>query len=198
VLRAPGTLAFTTRFIMPMLNRQTCLAFFLGLVLCLAAGQVAAQQTGVVKNDGVLRADPSATAASVGSVSANSKVEILDRKAFWLKIRSNGTTGWVKMSSVATEGGSAGNPGALAGLATGRLGSGNIVSASGTRGLSSEELKSARPNFASLKQVQGMAISGEEASRFAAAGGLMTRSIEYVRPTVPAGAQPPDSTPATN
>lgn len=183
---------------MPMLSRQTCLAFFLGLVFCLAAGRATAQQAGTVKTEDVLRAEPSPTAAAVGGVAPGTKIAILERKAFWLRIKSGSATGWVKMSSVATEGGSAGNPGALAGLATGRLGSGNIVSASGTRGLSSEELKSARANFAALKQVQGMAISGEEASRFAAAGGLMTRSIEYVKPTAPAGVPPPHSTPATN
>jgi hypothetical protein len=78
--------------------------------------------------------------------------------------------------------GGAAKPSGLAGLSSGRLGSGNVVSASGTRGLSSEELKSAEPNVEAVKAVQRSAVSREEAARFAAQGKLKTRKIEYVRP----------------
>jgi hypothetical protein len=161
---------------------------FVFLLSCFAASQVLAQQTGVVQSDATLRAQPSATAAAAGKISAKSKVEVLDRKGFWLKVKSASAAGWIKMSAVSTEGGASSSSG-LKGLSSGRLGSGNIVSASGTRGLSSEELKSAKPNPEAVMEVRKMAISREEAARFATAGKLKTRKIGYVGVSARAGAR---------
>jgi hypothetical protein len=72
-------------------------------------------------------------------------------------------------------------PSGIAGASTGRTGKGNVVSATGTRGLSSESLVSARPDFGALQQLQRSAVPSEEASRFASAGGLVTRKVEYIR-----------------
>ena len=158
---------------------RACSTLFL-LIFSLVANVAHAQQMGKIKSDDTVRSTPAPSGAAAGKVKANSKVEIVDRKGFWVKIKSGGTTGWVKMSNVAAEGGQGSGLSGLSGLSSGRLGSGNIVSASGTRGLSSEELKSAKPNFDAVKQVQGAAVSGKEAARFAAEGKLKTRRIDYV------------------
>ncbi|HVK56002.1 MAG TPA: SH3 domain-containing protein [Burkholderiales bacterium] len=155
--------------------------FMMVFFSCLIVTEAFAQQSGIVQSNTDLRAEPSATAKVVGNVSAKSKVEVLDRKAFWMKVKADRGTGWVKMNLVSVAGGAA-KPSGLAGLSSGRLGSGNVVSASGTRGLSSEELKTAEPNVEAVKAVQGSAVSREEAARFAAQGKLKSRKIDYVRP----------------
>src|SRR5436189_4078522 len=103
------------------------------LLIPLLANVANAQQMGTIKSDDTVRATPAPTAAAAGKVKANSKVELVDRKGFWVKIKSGGTTGWVKMSNVAAEGGQGSGLSGLSGSSSGRLGSGNIVSASGTR-----------------------------------------------------------------
>ena len=138
-------------------------------------------QPATVKTDDVLRSEPSPTASSVASVTANAKLGVTDRKGFWAKVDFGGTTGWLKLSSLnLDQGGGAPSGSAISGLASGRTGSGNIVSASGTRGLSAEDLKAAKPDMAAVAQVKKLAVPADEATRYAQSGGLLTRKVAYI------------------
>ena len=116
-----------------MLNKALKLPVFIAAFWC----AVGSAQTGVVKISDVLRSEPLPNAASVSPVVANAKLTLVERKGFWAKIRIGDATGWLKLSSITLDqGGSGASSGStLSGLASGRTGSGNIVSASGSRSL---------------------------------------------------------------
>lgn len=136
-------------------------------------------QSVTLKSDDVLRADPLPTAASVAALSANAKGEMIERKGFWVKIKSGQFAGWLKLSSLTIEQ-AGGGASLLTSLASGRTGTGNVVSASGTRGLSAEELKAARPDMNAVEAVKRLAVSDAEATKYAQAGSLVTRKLAYL------------------
>lgn len=138
-------------------------------------------QAGTMKADDTLRAEPSPASAAVGPATRNSRVEVLERKGFWMKVRAGGAVGWVKLTGVATDAPAGAGAGSLTSLASGRSGSGNIVSASGTRGLSEAELRGARPDAEAVKQVRKMAVSSADSAQFAAEGRLQARKLDYVK-----------------
>jgi hypothetical protein len=140
-----------------------------------------APQAGSMKADDTLRAEPLPSSAAVATATRNSRVEVLERRGFWMRIKSGGATGWVKMTGVATDAPAGAGAGSLSSLASGRSGSGNIVSASGTRGLSEAELRGARPDTEAVKQVKKMAVSSTDAAQFAADGRLQARKLDYVK-----------------
>ena len=152
------------------------------LIICALSSAVAFGQTGTTKSDDVLRAAASPTAASIAPIPANIKFEVVERKGFWVKIKVGITTGWLKLSSVKLDkGGAASTPtSALSGLASGRTGYGNIVSASGTRSLSAEALRTAKPEMNAVAQVKKFAVSVANATSYAQAGGLQTRQVAYI------------------
>lgn len=156
---------------------QCGLALFL-----LVAGNVYAQSA-IVKADEVLREEATATASGVGNIAANAKVEIVERKGFWAKVKQGGSQGWLKLTALSIDSGaSPGGISALAGIASGRTGGGNIVNASGTRGLSSEELKAAQPDMNALALIKTFAVTSESAQQFGQQAGLSSRQIKYIEP----------------
>jgi hypothetical protein len=173
-----------------MSNRLHSLVLALLVAWSAATGPAQAQapaqapsppQAATTRNAEALRADPSPTAASVGNVAANARVQVVERKGFWARISSGNVSGWLKLSSLSLEpSGTASAAPSLAGLASGRTGSGNIVSTAGTRGLSAEDLRSAQPDMNAVASVKAMSVSGDAASRYAQDGGLKTRQLTYV------------------
>ena len=69
--------------------------------------------------------------------------------------------------------------GSVAALASGRTGTGNVVSASGGRGLDAADLTGATPDNAAVAALSGASESA--AAQFAAAGKLKARSVAYLR-----------------
>lgn len=61
----------------------------------------------------------------------------------------------------------------------GTLGTGQIVSTAGIRGLDEEKLKSAQYNSAQVEQLESQVVSADAARSFAAQAGLHSRSIAY-------------------
>lgn len=173
--RARG--ASAVRFAMPV--TRVALMAALGSVVC--PGLAQAQQAGLMKADDTLRMEPSPSSAAVATASKNARVEVLERKGFWMKIKSGGVAGWVKLTGVATDAPAGPGSGSLSGLASGRSGPGNIVSASGTRGLSEAELKAARPDAEAVKQVRTLAVASNDSAQFAAEGRLQARKLDYVK-----------------
>lgn len=145
---------------------------------------LALAEGGTVLKDDTLRVEPFADAKSVGSLKRNDKVDILEKKGAWLKVKAGKKSGWVRLLSVKRGAAGQGNETAgVLGLASGRAGTGQVVSTTGVRGLSAEELKAATFNEAEVQQMESYSVNADQARQFAEAGGLKPRKLE----NLPAG-----------
>ncbi len=133
---------------------------------------LAAEAGTALKND-TLRKEPYADAKTAGSFSRGESLEILKKQGAWLQVKTKKTTGWVRLLSVKRGTSSAGNQtaGVLA-AASGRAGTGQVVSTTGVRGLSEQELKAAKFNESEIKTMESYTQSAEDGRNFANAGKL--------------------------
>jgi len=142
-------------------------------------------EPGYVIRSSDLMDEPYRDASSLVELEEGTPVEILKRKGGWLKVESKGKTGWVRMSKI-RKGKAAGQPAAgseakgVLDLASGRAGSGNVVSATGVRGLSEEELKEAKFDAREVNKLESFTVSEKNAVRFAKAGKLVSRELEFI------------------
>lgn len=151
-------------------------------ILALAGNTSASSKATAIKMDS-LRAEPFADAKTVGSINKNDSVEILSKKGAWLQVKSKKTTGWVRLLSV-KRGGATNNQSAsgsgLSDIASGRTGTGKVVSTTGIRGLSAEELKAAKFNEEEMKKMESYQSTSSEAQSYAASGGLSATKMSYL------------------
>lgn len=146
-----------------------------------AATEKKAAEEGVALKADKLLAEPFADAKQVGTVAKGDALTILDRNGGWYQVKSSAAQGWVRMLSVRR--GEAGKSNAakdVAVLSTGRVGTGQIVSTTGVRGLSEAELKAARYDEKELKKAESFGVSKNDASQFAEKGGLLARGFNYL------------------
>jgi hypothetical protein len=138
----------------------------------------AVRETGATRTAVTLMATPYSDAKPAGQLAANTPVDILERRGGWLRISASGTSGWAKLHQVRVgEGPQAKSSGE--GLAilknvgeTGRSGSTGIVATTGIRGMSAEELKSAKPNPEAVKTIERYRVTASQARDYAKAAGL--------------------------
>ncbi len=146
-------------------------------------------ETGTALKDDMLRKEPYADAKSVGSMKRSEKVEILAKKGAWLQVKTQKSAGWVRLLSVKRGTlGSANEAAGVLGLATGRSGTGRVVSTTGVRGLNEEDLKSAKFNEEEIKQLEANTVSDVDGKKFADAGALRARKLDYLPQPQPAAA----------
>lgn len=159
---------------------------FLGwmLLTCLLVAAPAAciaGEPGVASKPDEIKAEPFRDAKAVGTLKAGDKVDILKRDGAWYSI-SKPKKGWVRMLSIRRGGAPA--PGVkasgLASLASGRAGTGKVVSTTGVRGLDEEDLKEARFDEKELKLAESYSASKKDAEKFAAKAKLKARHVEYL------------------
>lgn len=156
------------------------------LILCALASPVLlsswalAGETGTALKLDSLRAEPFADAKTVGSLTKNDSVEILTKKGAWLQVKSKRSTGWVRLLSV-KRGGASSSGSSISDVASGRTGTGKVVSTTGIRGLSAEELKAAKFNEAEMKKMESYTLSPKDGQKFAGAGGLSATSMSYLK-----------------
>jgi hypothetical protein len=162
-----------------MIKRSMIKNSLLGLLTALACSSAMAAETGVVLKPDQLRADAFSDAKVVGNVNKNDAVDILNKKGAWLQIKSAGKTGWVRLLTVKRNSAGGNNVAGVVGVATGRSGTGKVVSTTGIRGLSAEDLKTAQFNEAETKKLESYTVSADEAKQFAASGGLSSRQYPY-------------------
>jgi hypothetical protein len=162
------------------------LAAGVALVLsaALALGAAAAQETGTALKPDDIKAEPFKDAKTVGRIAKGDRVEILARQSGWLQVKAGTKRGWVRMLSV-RRGQAAGTDagkeiGGIAGIATGRAGTGQVVSSTGVRGLSEADLKAAKFDEAELRRAEAFAVAGADAQAFAAQGKLAVREIAFL------------------
>lgn len=152
------------------------------LLICLwfPASLLAQEKGSALKSDSLL-AEPFADAKKVGSVAKGDAVTILKKTGGWFQVKGPAAEGWVRLLSIrrgeAGKAGTAKELGGVAALTSGRAGTGQIVSTTGVRGLSEEELKSAKFDAEGLKKAEAYTASRAEAEAFAKTGNLNVRDV---------------------
>lgn len=164
------------------------LAFLLVLFMWVIPLEAKASDPGVVARACEVMNEPFKDARVVTSLKEGDAVEILKRKGGWLQVSGKGKTGWVRMLSI-RRGASGEKASAVTeasgvlGLATGRAGSGNVVAATGVRGLDEEELKQAAFNEKELQTLKTYRASKKDAQSFANQAGLQIQQVPFMQPT---------------
>lgn len=158
------------------------------LALLLAAWTVSAlaASSGTLIRTEQVRTTPSASASAVTQLTSGTQVEIVGRKGGWLQVKAQGKTGWVRLLSVRSSGGSAGSAadiGGVVGLATQRN-KNQVVAVAGLRGLNEEDLKSAHYDAAQIKKLDSYTVSRQQAESFASRAGLQSRHVAYLKAPV--------------
>ncbi|MES2636634.1 MAG: SH3 domain-containing protein [Pseudomonadota bacterium] len=139
-------------------------------------------EAGTALKADTLRLKPFTDAKTVGNLSKNDAVNILAKKGAWLQVKTKKTTGWVRLLSVKRGGVSNSNQvGGIAAVASGRAGTGKVVSTTGIRGLSAEELKTAQFNEAEMKKLESFTLTPSDGQKFASSGGLTTSKLAYLK-----------------
>lgn len=148
--------------------------------LMLGAGQALGAEEGTARKTSSLMKAPYRDAKTIGVLSTGAKVDILQTQGGWYRVNSGKLNGWVRMLSIrrgeARKGGGGTND--LVALATGRAGTGHVVSTTGIRGLDEEELKLARFDEAELRKLDAYVASRTEAQDFARQGKLKARAVK--------------------
>jgi hypothetical protein len=172
------------------MNHFTRLLIATGLLVQIGFA-LAAETGSALKNDNI-RFEPYADAKVVGSFSRGEPLQILNKKGAWLQVKAKKGTGWVRLLSVkrgVPTGSGSKISGALA-VASGRAGTGQVVSTTGIRGLSEAELKAAKFNEAEIKAMESYTVSPAQGQKFASAGSLKTVTFANLKaPVQPTGTQ---------
>lgn len=166
-----------------MNTTRCCLLATLLLTIPLAE---AGESGAAIKAD-ELKAEPFRDAKTVGKLVAGDKIDILRKDGGWLMVKSAKGNGWVRMLSIrrgeARKSSAGAEVAGLAGLASGRAGTGRVVATTGIRGLNEEELKAAKFNETEVKLAESYLTSRTDAQKFAAKGKLATHQMDYLPDT---------------
>lgn len=151
------------------------------LIILLFIPLLASAENGVALKDDNLRTEPFSDAKTAGKMMRGEKVQILAKQGAWLRIKSPKAEGWVRLLSVSRgEPAASGKNSDLLALSSGRAGTGQVVSTTGVRGLSEEELKAAHFSDSEIQKLEANGISTQNAAKFAAEAGLEARKVEYL------------------
>jgi hypothetical protein len=149
-----------------------------------AAATKSAAATGQLLKSSELKEKPFIDAKTVATLAAQAKVTLLERNGGWYRVTSGGKSGWVRMLNVKVIAGGeslgGSDLGQVASLATGRAGTGNVVSTSGLRGLNEEQLSEAKPDYGQLEKLDSYGVSKQAALDYAKKNGLQGRQLAYL------------------
>jgi hypothetical protein len=150
-------------------------------MMLIAASAQAAETGTTIKSDS-LKAKPFADADTLATLPSGTRLDILKKDGGWFQVKSGKGSGWVRMLSIRRgDTKSAGNElSGLAGLASGRAGTGKIVATTGIRGLNEEELKAAKYDEKQVSLTESYASTRTEAQKFAAAAKLKPQQVGYL------------------
>ena len=150
-----------------------------------AAGAAASGDPGTLVRADSLRARNAADAPELAALAAGIKVKILARDGAWYQVNADGKTGWVRMMSVRRSAAASTDVAGLAGIASGRTGTGKVVTTTGVRGLDSGDLTAASFDEARIARAEAQRVSRADADAFARQAGLVTQAV----PALPAPAK---------
>jgi class 3 adenylate cyclase len=128
-------------------------------------------------------ANSASDAASSGQLAENAKVDALERKGGWTRVKAaGGAEGWVRMLALRYDAAGAarqGDSGIAQALNVARTGTSGTQVTTGVRGLDAEQLANARPNTAELKKLERYSASKDAAAAFAERGPLRAQQVSY-------------------
>jgi len=158
--------------------------FFVAACMLLAI-PAHAREAGTTRYAVDLMAAPYRDAKLASKLPENTRVEVLGRRGGWINITSKGQSGWVRLHQVRLgEGPEKKGSSGLSALwnvgQTGRSGSQGIVATTGVRGLSAEELKTAKPNPGAVAAMDSHKASETTARDYAHSAGLKENSVPYL------------------
>lgn len=160
------------------MNMLTLRRLLAGLLWVLP-GAVLAADPGTLGRAEAMREKPFADARVVQNLAAGARVDILARNGGWYQVKAGTRSGWVRMLSVRRSAAAGGSSIAgLAGVASGRAGTGTVSTTTGVRGLDSEDLLTATFNEAQVAKAESFRTSRGDAQAFARAGKLVVRSVQ--------------------
>ena len=148
------------------------------LLALLASGSALAVDTGTLTRAETLRDKPYVDGKTVAAAAAGTKVEIVTRNGGWYQVKSAGKTGWVRMLSVRRSAAASTSIAGIAGVASGRTGTGSVVTTTGVRGLDSEELNTAVFDEAQVAQAEKFRVSRKDAEAFARLAKITPRNAQ--------------------
>ncbi|MGB4073135.1 SH3 domain-containing protein [Pseudomonas sp.] len=166
------------------MNRSLCSAIAVLLFGLYSVSSLAELRQAHTLQDSVLHAEPSASAASVGQVSKQAQVQVLERQGGWYQVQTaSGQRGWVPLLSLRfAKDAQAGRSDLGSLLKLGSQSSPASGVATGIRGISDEELRSGSANTsATVQSLDAFAASPSQARSFAQQGGLRSQSLPYAR-----------------
>jgi hypothetical protein len=140
----------------------------LGFAALIAVAGLSRAQT--LKEEGRLYDKPSGVAQGA-AIAAGTSAKVLERQGFWIRVEAAGRNGWINASGLSFSSGS-GGPTAID---TGRLGTGNIVSTSATRGLSAQDLLNGSPRMDEVAKMALYAPDKAAIEAFASQGRVIAR-----------------------
>lgn len=106
------------------------------------------------RKDSQILAQPKANGSVVQSLKAGDSLSLGSRQGVWYSVDAP-AVGWIKMTEVSVQSEGAGS--SLAGLASGRSGSGNTVASSGARGLDGAAITTGEPDFEAVEELATLA-----------------------------------------
>jgi hypothetical protein len=140
-----------------------------------------AVETGTALKTDILKAEPYTDAKNSGTLTKSESLEIVKKKGAWLQVKTKKNIGWVRLLSVKRTSSTNGSLKGAMDVANGRSGTGKVVSTTGIRGLSAEELKTAKFNESEMRKLESYAASQKDAAKFAKAGGLTATKVAYLK-----------------
>jgi uncharacterized protein YraI len=148
----------------------------------LFAAAFAATEVGTTRTDVNVLSAPKTDAKTVGRLSADTRVDIAERRGAWMRVKANGAAGWVRLHQVRLGTGpektsSEGMKMLWTAGQTGRSGATGIVATTGVRGLSAEDLKTAKPNPQQVQALERFRANESAAREQARAAGLRERQV---------------------
>ena len=154
----------------------------LAIASLFAAGLCTAEPATVIRAT-ELKKEPATDAPSVAALAEGVKVEALERKGGWTRVKAEGgAEGWVRMLQLRySAGGEAkqGDSGVAQLLNVARTGTSGTQVTTGVRGLDADQLAKAQPNPGELAKMTGYAAGADSAAGFAAQGALQPRRVDY-------------------
>jgi hypothetical protein len=164
--------------------------FLFSILVCsfvqvlVAFASAAAESGYAVRACGIMD-EPYRDAKEIASLEEGATVTILKRKGGWLNISTETIEGWVRMLYIRrgqkeAEPSSATEAKGVLDLASGRAGTGNVVAATGVRGLSEEDLKEAEYNAKEIRKLESFSISKKQAEDFAKEAKLESKAVEFL------------------
>ena len=132
-----------------------------------------------------LKDKPFIDAKTLKQLPPKASVIIVERNGGWLRVISDGQRGWVRLLHVSSQPPGEGNVSArelaaVSGMATGRTGTGNIVTTTGIRGLSEEQLRNAEPDPAEVERLERYGVGKDQAAEYARKHGLERRQVAHL------------------